>query len=334
MFWFKKKRKIEGEDFLNGVTDIHCHLLPGVDDGFNSLSSSFELLRMEEEVGVKRIYFTPHAMGENGAVVDPLSFKNENKSKTHHSHKVSKYHENGDSQNFKGEFVKKNNDINAISEDLDKLKREIEEKKIVSSVVNQAYNELEYDSIDLLQEFKKERIGGYSDSHLTRKFEYFKKMYNGQIDIRLAAEYMMNKEFLDKVKNKDLLTYADGHHVLVETSYFFPPLEMDEILYTLKIEGYSPILAHPERYKYMTRDNYESLKEKGIEFQLNYLSLTGYYGKNVLTRALDLLDSGMYEYTGSDYHRTSTFSHHAYKLSLNRRRTEAFIKLFENNEKL
>ena len=325
---FKKERK-RGEQFLVGSTDIHCHILPGVDDGFASLSTSVELLEREANAGVKRVYFTPHSMGLSGAVVDPRSYG------THH------HHHPHSSKGGKSESSRSIQDESANASvfssernyefEIEKLRAE---NKIVPSSILQAAREKEYAEINKLPEFLGEPIGGFSDAHLKAKFEKFKKFYTGRVDVRLAAEYMMNKEFLDKVKAKDLLTYSDGVHVLVETSYYSAPLEMDEILYTLQIEGYKPILAHPERYRYMGWNDYEKLKEKGIEFQLTYLSLTGYYGKTTLKCALDLLDRGFFDYTGSDYHRTSTFIHYAHKLDFNRRRTEALEKLFANNSKL
>ena len=142
---------------------------------------------------------------------------------------------------------------------------------------------------------------------------------------------MMNKEFLAKVHDKDLLTYADGVHVLVETSYFAPPVEMTEILYSLALNGYKPIIAHPERYQYMSKKDYRTLKDKGYEFQLNFLALAGYYGDSVYERAIDLLDNNMYSFTGSDFHRLSTFQRATKHLKLNSKRTDKLLKLFENN---
>ena len=159
----------------------------------------------------------------------------------------------------------------------------------------------------------------------------YKKHYKGSVEIRLAAEYMMNKEFPAKFQEKKLLTYADGVHVLVETSYFAPPAEMDDILYSLAVNGYKPILAHPERYRYMTREDYRNLKSRGYEFQLNFLALTGYYGDDVFERASDLLDVGMYDFTGSDFHRLSTFYHLMPHIKMNSKRTDKLLKLFENN---
>ena len=295
MFWFKKT--VKGTAFLENATDIHCHLLPCVDDGMASLEESFELLALEELAGVKRVYLTPHNMGLEGAVVDKDSYGGH-----HHQH-----HHAGSSEGIQ--------DGN-------------------SSVAILEKHQKEYDQADLQSQYSSEPKGGFSNAHLRERFNLFKSYYTGSIDIRLASEYMMNKEFVAKVENKDLLTYSDGIHVLVETSYFSPPVDMDDILYNLSLAGYKPIIAHPERYKYMTKTDYKKLKEKGYEFQLNYLSLSGYYGPEVYERALDLLDKGWYDFTGSDYHRISTYYHQMKYLKLNGKRADLLLELFANNSKL
>jgi len=44
------------------------------------------------------------------------------------------------------------------------------------------------------------------------------------------------------------------------------------------------------------------LKEFGVHFQLNLLSLTGYYGKEIQKMAEKLVDNDMYDFTGTDIH--------------------------------
>ena len=300
MFWFCKK-KVSGIKFLENATDIHCHLLVGVDDGMDSLSESFELLTQEATAGVKRVYFTPHSMGLEGAVVDREATPH----RRHHHH--------------------------SKSEDAEEQLIEEGEGGIVSSAVLIKRKENLYAESAKASAFAGEPEGGFSNAHLKERFEEYKKNYTGDVEIRLAAEYMMNKEFLAKVHDKDLLTYADGVHVLVETSYFAPPVEMTEILYSLALNGYKPIIAHPERYQYMSKKDYRTLKDKGYEFQLNFLALAGYYGDSVYERAIDLLDNNMYSFTGSDFHRLSTFQRATKHLKLNSKRTDKLLKLFENN---
>jgi len=62
------------------------------------------------------------------------------------------------------------------------------------------------------------------------------------------------------------------------------------------------LLAHPERYEYMQKEDYNTLKEEHISFQLNLPSLAGMYGKHVQKKAEDLLKAGMYDRMGGDTH--------------------------------
>lgn len=43
-----------------GLIDIHCHIIPGVDDGAESLEDAVRMLRMEYAQGVRKIIATPH----------------------------------------------------------------------------------------------------------------------------------------------------------------------------------------------------------------------------------------------------------------------------------
>ena len=43
-----------------GIYDIHCHIVPGVDDGATDIEETGKLLRMEYEQGVRTIIATPH----------------------------------------------------------------------------------------------------------------------------------------------------------------------------------------------------------------------------------------------------------------------------------
>ena len=50
------------------MTDLHCHILPGIDDGAKDVSVSLELLRKEYEDGVRNIAFTSHFNSERTTV--------------------------------------------------------------------------------------------------------------------------------------------------------------------------------------------------------------------------------------------------------------------------
>jgi tyrosine-protein phosphatase YwqE len=93
-----------------------------------------------------------------------------------------------------------------------------------------------------------------------------------------------------------------GNYLLVETSYYNPPMRFRETLRQIKSLGYHPLLAHPERYMYMENNEYIELHEEGIKFQLNLASLTGGYGKTVKKKAEWLLKKELYSIAGSDLH--------------------------------
>lgn len=50
------------------MTDLHCHILPGIDDGAKDVSVSLELLHKEYEDGVRNIAFTSHFNSERTTV--------------------------------------------------------------------------------------------------------------------------------------------------------------------------------------------------------------------------------------------------------------------------
>ncbi|HET7360878.1 MAG TPA: CpsB/CapC family capsule biosynthesis tyrosine phosphatase [Salinimicrobium sp.] len=123
--------------------------------------------------------------------------------------------------------------------------------------------------------------------------------------LRYAAEYMMDQPFLDNLKKEKLLPLFKNY-VLVEMSYFQPPINLNEILFELQTKNYKPVLAHPERYGFYHSRNlkkYEDLKTRGCHFQLNILSLIGHYGKGIQEIAFRLLDKDMIDFVGTDTHQ-------------------------------
>ena len=98
--------------------------------------------------------------------------------------------------------------------------------------------------------------------------------------------------------------------VLVEFSMLTAPLDVQKIFFEMQMQEYQPVLAHPERYTYLSRSKniYEDLKYAGCIFQLNLLSLTGYYGRAVQELAEYLLKNNYYELAGTDLHHAQHLS--------------------------
>lgn len=127
---------------------------------------------------------------------------------------------------------------------------------------------------------------------------------NIQVDIHAAAEYLMDDNFdMLLEKNEPLLTLKDNL-VLVEFSFVSAPINVQEKLFQMQMKGYRPVLAHPERYNYLAKNKefYETLKNAGCLFQLNLLSLCGYYGKPTAELAAWLLGKDYIDLVGTDLH--------------------------------
>lgn len=140
---------------------------------------------------------------------------------------------------------------------------------------------------------------------LRERFAMLQEAYKGPIKLNLAAEYMLDTLFEERFHAGDLLTMEDNT-VLVETSTWNPPPDMTGTLRRIQKAGYRPLLAHPERYRYLNEAGYERLYKMGIHFQLNLGSLVGYYGETAMGKARNLLEKGWYSDVGSDCHRLST----------------------------
>lgn len=138
---------------------------------------------------------------------------------------------------------------------------------------------------------------------LRQHFARLREAYKGSITLHLAAEYMLDNFFEEILEKGNLLPIGqEGNHLLVETSYYTPPMRLYGTLERIKSKGYFPLLAHAERYLYLEKEDYLKLREKGVKFQLNIPSLAGVYGSEVQKKATWLLDNEMYAVTGSDTH--------------------------------
>jgi len=137
---------------------------------------------------------------------------------------------------------------------------------------------------------------------LKTRFKELESNYAGPIRLRLAAEYMLDTVFEARLESRDFLTMEDGT-VLVETSTIAPPYDLKGMLSELMSAGYRPMMAHPERARFLGVEDCKELVSKGVALQLNIASLTGYYGNTARQKAESLLKLGLYSAYGSDCHR-------------------------------
>jgi tyrosine-protein phosphatase YwqE len=203
-------------DFSVIKTDLHSHLIPGIDDGVKNLSESADLARRMYKLGYRKLITTPH---------------------------------------IQQEFFRNTPEI--ILNGLDKVRKAL-------------------------------------------------KSENVPLDVQAGAEYLIDDGFEEKASKGNLLTFS-GKYLLVELSYFNPHPNLKSLIFHLQVDGYKVILAHPERYTYWFNDfsKYEELKDRGVFFQANIVSLARFYPEPVRKMAEKLIDHGMIDFLGSDVHNQS-----------------------------
>lgn len=210
MIWpFNRRSTLIDAGVFQGMTDWHSHILPGVDDGVQTMAEALETLSYYEQLGVTTVWLTPHVMED---------------------------------------------------------------------IPNSTYV-------------------------LRQRFDELRSEYQGSINLHLASENMIDNLLDRRLETGDLLPLGtDGRMLLVETSYFNPPMAFHQRLQRIKDAGYTPVLAHPERYVYMEHADYEALRKMGVVFQMNLMSLTGMYGKMAKVKSMQLLVGQAYTLTGTDVH--------------------------------
>lgn len=124
------------------------------------------------------------------------------------------------------------------------------------------------------------------------------------IEFRAAAEYLMDDYFLKLLESGDPLLTIKDKMILVELSFAVPAINLKEMIFQIQLSGYQPILAHPERYLYFGADKtwYDRLRDAGCLFQLNLLSIPGYYGKGSMELAQYLIKKNYVDLLGTDLH--------------------------------
>lgn len=127
---------------------------------------------------------------------------------------------------------------------------------------------------------------------------------NINVTVDAAAEYYLDETVMGMLEtSKPILTFG-AKYLLFETNFLTEPLNLKEFIFLATSKGYKPVLAHPERYLYLQQhwDKVEDLRDRGVLFQVNISSVTGYYSKGAQVTAHKLIDNGWLHFLGSDCH--------------------------------
>lgn len=124
------------------------------------------------------------------------------------------------------------------------------------------------------------------------------------IELHAAAEYYLDEDFYKRVEAGEKMLTFGNNMLLFETNFMTEPLNLKEFIFIAHTKGYKLVLAHPERYVYMHNDmaKMEDLLNRGVQFQVNISSFTGYYSRAAQVTAQKMVDRGWVHLLGSDCH--------------------------------
>lgn len=135
--------------------------------------------------------------------------------------------------------------------------------------------------------------------------EVRKQMQENGLTIQLeaAAEYYVDEWLDEKIQSGNILTFGDKY-VLIETGFMETPPRLTQVIFDLKINGYKPVLAHPERYSYLTPGSeiMDQISNSGVLFQINLLSILGYYSPQAKKLAEYYIKEKKVSFIGGDVH--------------------------------
>ncbi len=196
------------------MIDLHCHILPGIDDGAPDLETSLAMARIACNDGIHTIACTPHI--------------------------------------YPGMYENSTEGIQSATEDL--------------------------------------RI------HLANA--------NISLCLTFAADAHAVPELREHLRTGTVPTLNGGRYFLLEPPHHIAPPRFDEFVFNLMIDGYVPIITHPERLHWI-EDHYRIFKNlalKGAWMQLTAGSLTGRFGKNARYWSERMLDDGLVHVLATDSH--------------------------------
>lgn len=147
------------------------------------------------------------------------------------------------------------------------------------------------------------------------------------VEIDAAAEYYIDDGFIRKLENEKLLTFGENY-LLFEISYINCPDNIEDIIFRMQVQGYKPVMAHPERYPfwYNNFDQYRVFRDQGVLLQLNLNSLSGYYGHDAKKIGEKLVENELVDLVGTDCHHMKHID--GLKRGL---KEKSLRKLFESN---
>ena len=125
------------------------------------------------------------------------------------------------------------------------------------------------------------------------------------ITLHLGSEIYLSSNIIDLLRERKASTIGGTNYVLFEMPLNAKPLNLYDMIYEMQEYKLIPILAHPERYKFIKTEPelVYDLIEKGVLMQANYASILGGYGQRAQIIVRKLLECNMIHFLGTDVHK-------------------------------
>ena len=204
------------------MIDIHCHHMPGVDDGSKDLNETLAMFENAVTSGVTDMILTPHYI------------------------KGTKYSLNNDA------------------------------KGKITDILREALKRADID-----------------------------------LNIHFGNEAYIDDRLPEMIAAGEVSTLAGSRYILLELPVAAEDNNAGNIIFRLRSNSITPIIAHPERYIYFQKHPEKVMKyiELGCLLQGNYMSLFGKYGRKAKNTLKTLLRNDVISFLGSDIHHEQNEYH-------------------------
>lgn len=167
--------------------------------------------------------------------------------------------------------------------------------------------QLGVEAVVLTPHFSLERGFTVSGKALKDAFDSFKsKALSAGINIKLYLGqeicYSPSVDIVELLKKGELLTINGSGYVLLEFDFCERPESVSDVIYSFKIAGYKVIVAHAERYAWITLNTVRSMCANGALIQINADSLFGKNGFKTKLFCKKLIKEQLIDLVASDVH--------------------------------
>lgn len=123
-----------------------------------------------------------------------------------------------------------------------------------------------------------------------------------KIKLYLGNEVFIDNNIIEYLKKDEISTLNNSRYLLIELPLTSKLDKVEDIIFELRNNNIIPVIAHPERYHYITLDELIKYIDQGCLLQGNISTLSGKYGKRAKQNLQLLLKKHMIHILGTDTH--------------------------------